>query len=813
MIKFFLKNCLTFLLLYGGFSAHSQNYFSLKGFVYTEQNEPLVGATIRVVNLNLGTSTDAEGKYEMRIAEGLNRISVSYTAYQTEIFEVVLDADKTQNILMKVDQKLLDELVVKVKKRDFSYDVIKNVIANKQAMLTQYENYESDVYILSTERTNSKVKLSKKEDEPDAKVSYKDTLKINLFEAKLKRNEDQRGHQKEVKSAVKIVGDQSSLFYKSITDGEYNLYKNTEKIKKIGDNAILSPFSDLAILSYKFELLSFFYDGADKIYKIKVSPKKLGNALYEGEVEIIDGIWVVRSCNLSLTKKALLLYDSFRFEQKHEKIADRWMPTETKYFWTLKEGKSKKEGKAEVIQSNFLFDQILPKRFFGLEVGLTEEEAYKKDSTFWEAIRPKPLDTLEQAAVVNNEKMLLLKTSKVYLDSIDKIYNKLTFPKLVFLGWGHINRYAKKDWFFNPIISVANPFSFGGWRINYGLFYKKVYENRKSIQLSPNLNFGLLNKDLRGNVFANFYYNPKRVSSVSLRLASSFNAINNTATIRDIARRSNFYESKIIAFSHRTELFNGFYLNSFGQIEDRNDLSDFKFGPLGDKLFNGNKPEVFPESRIYKTGIGFTYTPKQLFLREPNEKKILGSKFPTFGMNIEKAWPNKNASSFTYLSAQIYQSVGLGIFGVSEYRINAGKFLDTTRLAIMDYKYQRGGDSYFFSPAMSTFQLIPQTFATFDWFFESHYQHQFNGFFTSKIPLLNKTKIREVAGAGFLYVPERKYQYSELYFGFNRVFNIARFYFRVGGYYVVGQSNDFGLRNMFKFSFEPYNRNNNSWSF
>ena len=165
------------------------------------------------------------------------------------------------------------------------------------------------------------------------------------------------------------------------------------------------------------------------------------------------------------------------------------------------------------------------------------------------------------------------------------------------------------------------------------------------------------------------------------------------------------------------------------------------------------------------------------------------------------------------MSASVRQTFNVGIIGTSEYRLSIGKFLDTTRLAVMDYKYMRGGDNYFFSPAMLTYQLIPKTFPVFNWYFESHYVHQFNGFLTSKIPLLNKTKIREMAGGGFLYVPERKYQYSEVFFGLNRIFKIGRERIRLGAYYVIGQSNDFGVRNGIKFSLEPYNQSKNTWSF
>jgi hypothetical protein len=126
----------------------------LRGFVLTESNEPIVGATIRVVNENTGTSTDEYGKYEIKLLEGLNRISVSSTGYQTEIFEVVLEKDLAKNILLKIDQKQLDELVVKVKKKDYSYEVIRHVLDNKANVLNQYQNFQSKVYIKSIEKSN-----------------------------------------------------------------------------------------------------------------------------------------------------------------------------------------------------------------------------------------------------------------------------------------------------------------------------------------------------------------------------------------------------------------------------------------------------------------------------------------------------------------------------------------------------------------------------------------------------------------------------------------------------------------------------------
>ncbi len=816
LISFFLLPFLSF----------SQNFHLLRGYVYSEANEPLVGATIRVVNDNRGTVSDEKGKYEIKLLEGLNRLSVSTTGYQTELFEVIADKDLVKNVFLKIDQKQLDEVVVKVKKKDFSYEVIKNVLENKAKVLNQYQNYKAKVYIKSVEEVEKKIVKKKETDSPpspdeqldlaEKKPTKKDSLpNLNIFECQLIRYQSNSGQQKEEREAVKKIGDQSTLFFKSVTDGEFNFYENHQKIAKIGENQITSPLSDLTFLSYRFQLIRYYFEGKDKIYQIKVMPRDLGNALYEGEIEVFEDTWVLKSVDLKITKRGLLRYDEFVIKQDFENIQNRWMPSKTTYNWKVKEGGTKKKGTTEVIHSKYEFDLILPKRFFGDEVGVTTAEAYKRDSTFWENIRPKPLTLDEQKVIKEKDRIDVLKNSKVYLDSIDKVYNKITFPKIVYSGIGHINRTKKTTWYFEPILGFFDPVAIGGWRIRYGLGYYKRYENRKQISFNTNLTYGFKNEDLKGNINLNYYYNPIKNSNIHLAFGSGFNVINGAATIRDIARRSNFYQNNFVEIRHRTELFNGFYINTQAYYEKRSDLSNYKFGELGDRIFKNNTLEFFPTSYMYKTSFGLEYTPRQLYLREPNQKQILGSKFPTFSVNLDKAWqvPGKNNNVFAYLSASVRQTFNVGIIGTSEYRIHVGKFLDTTKLAVMDYKYMRGGDNYFFSPSMYTYQLIPKTFPVFSWYFESHYVHQFNGFLTSKIPLFNKTKIREVAGAGFLYVPERKYQYSEVFFGLNRVFKIGREMIRLGSYYVVAQSNDFGIRSGFKFSIEPYNQNRNTWSF
>jgi Family of unknown function (DUF5686)/CarboxypepD_reg-like domain len=798
----------------------AQNYYTLKGYVSSASQEVLPASSIRVFNLGTGTTTNTNGQYKIRLIEGLNRLTITHLGYKSQTFEIVMLSDSTKNISLELDQKQLDEVVIKNKKRDYSYEVIKQVIENKSKWLNQYQNYKSEVYIKATEKSES-TKAAKKEkpkkDSTDTGSPKKiDSLaNISLFECQLTRHETADGRQKEEKTAVKKIGNQRKLFYTSITDGEFNLYKNHLRIPKIGENEITSPFNDLSFFSYKFELIKTFYEGSQKIYHIRVIPRDAGNALYEGEIEVIDELWVLKKADLSLSKRALLVHDSFDIHLNYTLSNEKYMLTDAKYEWTVKEGGRKYNGQTEVIQKDFTFDLPLAKRFFGDMIGLTTQTAYEKDSTFWASIRPKPLSKVEQTVITNKQKMDELLNSKEYLDSLDKISNKITFQKIIWSGITHTNRVKKVDWQFGSLPNLVQVFSPGGLRVQYGVGMFKKFENKTRINTNINANYGLQNKDLKGVFFANYLYDPIKQSRVTVRFGSGFGAINNFATIADVAKRSNFYQTKFFYLGHRTEVLNGLYTNVSVYRERREDLSNFKFTKLGDELFKDNNPLHFPTGFVTKTNLGLDYTPRQLYLLEPREKIILGSDFPTFYVDLElanKIFKNDNVK-YSFVSGGLRQVRNIGIFGTLEYNLSASKFLDTTNLSPMDYKYIRGGDQRIFSPAMYSFQLIPKTFRVNTWMYQLHAVHQFNGYLTSKIPLLNRTNIKEMFGGGLLYIPETRYQYAELFGGVNKVIKIGRERLRIGAYYVVAQSNQFGFRNGFKFSIEGYNPNKNTWSF
>ena len=211
-----------------------------------------------------------------------------------------------------------------------------------------------------------------------------------------------------------------------------------------------------------------------------------------------------------------------------------------------------------------------------------------------------------------------------------------------------------------------------------------------------------------------------------------------------------------------------------------------------------------------------TYTPFQKYIREPDQKIILGSKWPTFYTLWRKGISGvfNSVVNFDYLESGLEQQFRIGTAGTSSYTLLTGIFPNTKDLRLVDYKFQRKGDPLLFLNPNEAFQAMDSTFPVFNRFYQGHYLHEFNGYLLNRIPLLKKLGLREVAGAGFLLAPERNLKYAELFTGVERVFKwpfapMAKF--KVGFYVVGSVANQFNNPVQFKFGITTWDRVLNKW--
>ena len=87
-MKYSIKIQLIIYLTLLTFTSVAQDYFNIRGYVTNSSNEPLVGVYVRAVDLGIGTVTNEEGQYEIKLIEGLHRLSFTHIGYEPKRIDI-----------------------------------------------------------------------------------------------------------------------------------------------------------------------------------------------------------------------------------------------------------------------------------------------------------------------------------------------------------------------------------------------------------------------------------------------------------------------------------------------------------------------------------------------------------------------------------------------------------------------------------------------------------------------------------------------------------------------------------------------------
>jgi hypothetical protein len=335
-----------------------------------------------------------------------------------------------------------------------------------------------------------------------------------------------------------------------------------------------------------------------------------------------------------------------------------------------------------------------------------------------------------------------------------------------------------------------------------------------------NVSYGVRNNDFNGSLRLNRLYNPFTRSSYAFSVSRNFHFIYSGDAWINMLKRSNYYLNNQLTGEHTTELVNGFFVRTGLNFALRRSVAHYKTNSkvdsvLGTVLLN-NQPVFFEPYNALYGRIKLSYTPNQKYIREPREKIIIGSDWPTFSVSWRKGIPGilNSKVDFDYLEFAMDQEIRLGLMGTSRYKFATGKFINKTDLRLIDYKYQRRGDPLLFMNPDEAFQALDSTFPVFNQFYQVHYIHEFNGAFLNRIPLLKKLELREIGGGGVLLAPERNLKYLEAFAGVERIFRwpfnpLAKV--KVGVYVVSSFANKFNNPLQFKVGLTTWDILENKW--
>ena len=459
--------------------------------------------------------------------------------------------------------------------------------------------------------------------------------------------------------------------------------------------------------------------------------------------------------------------------------------------------KSDKQRKKEAEKA----EKKAEKKIFTAEVVKIENGANKRDTAYWDSLRPIPLTALELSDYQLKDSIQVIRDSKAFKDSTDK-KNNATGVTSIILGYVYKKQYKKIEVDFPSLLSLVNFNTVEGANLQFHFSIKKQFDTQRRLSFDPVIRYGFSNRQVNGMATLNYYssevYN-EMVSVSGGRYVSQIDGAEPQTefgnTFQSLVFKNNFmklYEANFVRASYTRELFNGFQFYVGAGYYQRSPLENTNLFAFFPKVKNTYSPNGVDIPAVADSGVGrhnslridmnFTIVFGQQYITRPDLRFRTGSKYPTLRISYREAIPIKGVSdqNFIMLEAQLKGEIPLKILGTTFYRFGGGGFPLRKAIDYPDFKSFSGNFLNLGGTDLPGFYLIRYYRNTTDQYFaEAHVEHHFGGFLFNKIPGIRTLKLDEVVGFHFLYTPVRK-EYYQVNVGLANIFKIIRVDFVAG---------------------------------
>lgn len=843
-MSIFNKKRVIILLIFIFFSITSFSS-TISGKITDVDSVNLSFATVYVKNTTYGVSADYKGNYFIELEAGTYTLIYSYLGYVTLEKNITIKQNESlvvDAILQKSDVQIT-EIEIVSNKVNKAKKIMKNVRGNRRMYLTNVNDFYCDSYVKTSVESESEEEIVDSTKKAKDFETYLKKQKLNLVEYvavkyykrpnKIKEKIIAYHNYSEKKPLGRVLSitaeygehdiapqhynnEDPYIFYKNSTSGDFNFYKNTLDFPVLCEQPLVSPISGNSALSYKFEFVSSFYENNTKINIIRVTPINKIDALFYGKIYVEDSTWALVSVDLSINEKALTLYKNFNIIQNYEKINDSiYLPTRTDITYTTVGEDGKIMGNTKIINKNYNVNQDIDPKIFSNEIITYEVDAFDKDSTYWTDSRPITLKNKELDFIDKSDSIQEYYVSDEYLDKQDSIFNKLSWWS-PFVGVGYKNHYSGNTFYIGGLLQQVVPFGVGGYRHKLPFSFSKQFENGMYLESEESLDYGFRNKDFKGKIGVGLTYFPKKFVRTYIEIGDFYDQVNNYASYEQTFSRSNYVRNKTFSIKQRMEIINGLYGELSFIYSNQLPIDDIQLSSWSDFLFEDlNTPIAFKQYVKSEVKFELKYRFGQKYIMKDNRKIIIGTDFPEINLIYRKGIPNlfNSEVNFDYFEIAAKGIMKIARFGESRWQIKTGIFLNKSNLRLLEYKYFRGSDMYFFSDPTNSMQLLGPTLNTNNEFFQANYIHHFNGTILNRVPLFKYLKLSLAGGAGTLNIPEQDFYHFEMFAGIEKVFRIKTQLFRFG-FYAVTADNTVSKANIrLKFGISFFNSYDNKWGY
>jgi len=791
-LKIFIQKILLLCLLtLGCLLQVSAQQLLVTGRITDASNKGIGFAIVYIPGYGYGTSANEQGFYQLKLKPGSYKVAFRSLGYHELVENIdIQDHNLVQNAVLVGETSIFN--MPSGMATDSGRQLIIKALAKGNYFQKQAKIFSNATYLKGVQKLvgapkslmNANVSNALSIDSDGKGILYQ-TESSWIF-----------NHLTEERLNTLSAGENAVFGYDKASDLSQDLYRNILTIPGLSSHGFISPLGKKALTYYRYRLTGAEIENGLLIYRIMVIPKRTHGPVFSGNIYLVANDMQLYAADLLLTDKANKLnqLDSLRIRQQYAPIGkNTWQPLTIHYSFKGNVLVFKYEGYYLGLYTNYQLVPPLPKHFFNGERLRIDSSVMESDLNYWRGIRPVPLTAQEIKDYNNKADIKNLKNAMAKFNEQHGSNNRFKpFPYLLY-GYKASYSQGKDSLYAFPFLQTLFYNTIEGAGINLQASYSHRIDSSHSFSLTPNLRYGIANKLMNANLRGEYIYDHNNLGKINGGFGSDLLDLSNVGTrslyfntLSTLLSEQNFvkyYRSEFIdggfqrllvrglllktdlSFAQRTQLYNNSYY-SIDTYKGRHLTSNNPLAP--DSVAAKDRSLLFPQNKALTISASLTYSINQEYVSRPGGREYLPSNYPQIKLSYRKAikGPFGANADYDFASLALYQEhLNTGLLGFSSFKIEAGSFLNNSRVYFMDYNHFQGNQGTTFDPTPGSFHFLPfYTYSTDGPYFEAHYEHNFSGFFFSRIPLLRSLKLDEIAGINYLS-ENNNYNYSEFFIG------------------------------------------------
>ncbi|WP_160292111.1 DUF5686 family protein [Pedobacter lusitanus] len=730
----------------------------VKGLITDKSTgQPVHGVTIGFEHTAIKTSSDAKGTFSIASKDKVKHINFYGIGYHRVRMEVPSGHTHQLNIQLEPQTQDLSEVSISVahkprykNKNNPAVELIRRVIEHKKTNASNLQNYlsykEYEKLNISLSMTTEKAKTSRLlkklsflKDNSDSLTRPGRLLTPIFMKEKLTHN---LVYQNPFKQESAVLAENQSRIDQFIDEDGINeyldkIYQRADIYQNdigIGNQSFMSPIAELAPQFYKYFIIDTLKDVSPMQIKLMIAPRNKEDVLFLGHLYIsLDGKYAVQKATLSVNSKININW------VKDMSISLDYHQDKTGHYYL---------GKSVMAMDLGLFKEGAS--VFG-ERTLFINDFVSSPTALNQTLKLKPLDNLARPIPMEElrpEKLTSIE--QMAYKNIDSLKNSKKFKRAMgvasFLLSGYIGQGKVEVGPFNSFYSF-NPVE--GLRLKIGGRTTDAFSRR--IFFDGHMAYGTRDHKWKYSLGAILSLSPGSIYEFPVKSLTLRHSYETQIPGQDL----NFLEDDNFLLSFKRGINDKWLYNRkwlFEYLHETKDHFSFKVAyknqildPAGGLRFIALST-AGPVDVQDITNSEFTaevrWAPHEQFYQGKRFRRPIRNGYPIFTLRGSVGIKGFLHGDYNYqnLTFNVFKRTYLSQFGYSDIILEAGKVFGKVPFPLLTI--HRANQSYAYE--LPSYNLMNFMEFLSDKYASVNLEHNFNGFFLNKIPLVKRLQLREI---------------------------------------------------------------------